>query len=421
MSNPSDDEEVAVLGAILTRGECYQEAANIIEESDLYRESHRLIWRAMTALADKGNRIDVISVASKLKEKQSLTKAGGTSGVSAMTDMLFDTQNIVYYAKQVKSASIGRDLKRIGRNLMGDSITPEQRMDIAFGALSDLNRRAVLSKERKVGEISHSIITDVLDGNGFTEGVPMGFAELDEPLGGLAKESLIILAARPSIGKSAFSLQVAANVAKRNVPVLYVSPEMSNDQLTKRLISMQSGVAYSKLTKRKELSIIDIKHLKEADEKIRTLPLVIDDSSDQTITDLRLKARRMQSTSGLGLLIVDYLQLLCEGDDSKEAVTIVSKGLKAIAKDLKIPVWAVSQLSRSIIYRDSQRPTLSDLRGSGQIEQDADVVMFLWFPAKKKSPDKIEIFIEKHRNGPMGQTMLYFDKNTTSFSNRGGW
>jgi replicative DNA helicase len=413
------EEEAAVIGAILTDGGCYQEAAAIIEEKDFYDERHRLIWRAMTSLTEKGDRIDLVSVCAKLKQKKALMSAGGSSGVSALTDTLFDVQNIAYYAKEVKSASIGRDLKRIGRNLMQDAIKPESRMDIAFGALSDLNRRAVLSKEVMVGDVSKSIMSDVLSGNGFTEGVPMGFLELDEPLSGLNKESLIILAARPSIGKSAFSLQVAANVAKRNVPVLYISPEMSKLQLTKRLLSMQSGVPYSSIMSRKKLSDSDMKDLKEADDKIRTIPLVIDDSSEQTITDVRLKARRMQATGGLGLVIIDYLQLLCEGDDSKENVTKISKGLKSIAKDLCIPVWAVSQLSRSIVYRDSQRPTLSDLRGSGQIEQDADVCMFLWFP-KKKDPEKIEIFIEKHRNGPLGQTTLHFDKATTKFTT-GEW
>ena len=418
MITPGEDEEVAVLGAILSDGACFQEASAIIEERDFYRESNRLIWRAMVALSDKGNSIDVISTCAKLKEHKALTSAGGSAGVSSMMDSLYDVQNIAYYAQEVKSASIGRDLKRIGSRLMLGDVKPEQRMDIAFSALSDLNRRASLTKETSVGDVSRGILADVIDGNGFAAGIPMGFPELDEPMSGLNTESLIVLAARPSIGKSAFSLQVAANVAKRNVPVLYLSPEMSKLQLTKRLLSMESGVPYTRIMNSK-LSDSDINDLKEADERIRTIPLVIDDASEQSITGLRLKARRMQATSGLGLVIIDYLQLLCEGDDSKEAVTKISKGLKSIAKDLCIPVWAVSQLSRSIVYRDSQRPTLSDLRGSGQIEQDADAVLMLWQP-KKSDGSKIEVFIEKHRNGPLGQTTLHFDKSTTKFTT-GEW
>jgi replicative DNA helicase len=417
MITPGEDEEVAVLGAILTDGACYQEASAIIEEDAFYREENKLIWRAMSALADAGNPIDLISVCAKLRDKKALTRAGGSSGVSSLMDSLFDIHNIKHYAREVLGASSGRELKRIGRQLMQDDVKPEQRMDIAFGRLSDLNKRTVLSGETSVGDISKGIISDVIDGNGFAAGVPMGFPELDEPLSGLNKESLIILAARPSIGKSAFSLQVAANVAKLNVQVLYLSPEMSKLQLTKRLMSMESGVPYSKIATSKKLSDDEILRLTEAEERIRVLPLKIDDSSEQTIVTAKLKARRVLPDGGL--LIIDYLQLLCEGDDSKEEVTKVSKGLKTIAKDLQIPVWAVSQLSRNIVYRDSQRPTLSDLRGSGQLEQDADAVLFLHFP-KRKDRSKIEIFIEKHRNGPLGTTTLHFDKSTTKFTT-GEW
>ena len=416
---PGSEEEVAVLGAILVQGSCYQDAAAHVVEADFFREEHRLIWRAMAALEEKGDRIDPVSVASKLKEKRCLTRAGGSLGISAMMDSLFDVQNVAHYAKHVKSASEGRELKRIGKNLMLDEIKPEQRMDIAFSALSDLNQRSGMGNAARVGDIAGGIMSDIVDGNGFDVGIKMGFTELDEPLSGLNKESLIVLAARPSIGKSAFSLQVALNVAKRNVPVLYVSPEMSNRQLTKRLLSMMSDVPYSKIMNSKGLTEKDMLRLKEAREQLDTIPLTIDDSSDHTVASVKLAARS-RARAGLGLLIVDYLQLLCEGDDSKEAVTIVSKGLKAIAKDLNIPVWAVSQLSRSIVYRDSQRPTLSDLRGSGQIEQDADAVLMLWKVAPKKNPDKIEIFIEKHRNGPLGQTTLNFDKETTKFTG-GEW
>jgi len=244
---PGAEEEEAVLGAILTRGECYQEAASVIEEADFYREENRLVWRAMAALDERGDRIDPVSVAAKLKEKRCLTRAGGSLGISSMMDVLFDTQNVIHYAKLVRLAADGRELKRIGKNLMLDEIKPEQRMDIAFSALSDLNQRSGMGNAAHVGDIASGIMSDIVDGNGFDLGIKMGFTELDEPLSGLNKESLIVLAARPSIGKSAFSLQVALNVAKRNTPVLYVSPEMSNRQLTKRLLSMMSDVPYSKI------------------------------------------------------------------------------------------------------------------------------------------------------------------------------
>jgi replicative DNA helicase len=213
------------------------------------------------------------------------------------------------------------------------------------------------------------------------------------------------------VGKSAFSLQVAWNIAKQGKRVFYVSPEMSKMQLTMRLLSMQSGVPYMSI-KAGKVSATELERVREARDMIINLPLDIDDSPDQTIESVRLQARRMQAGSGISLLMVDYLQLLCKGDDSKEAVTVVSKGLKGIAKDLSIPVWAVTQLSRQLEYRDDKRPRLSDIRGSGQLEQDADVVMFIWAPTHAKT----EVFVEKNRNGPLGATTLKFDKETTKFT-----
>ena len=413
------EEEAAVIGAILTQGSCYQDAASILELNYFYKEEHRLIWKAMTALFNDGKKIDAITVASRLKEHKCLTKAGGQSGIASMMDILFDTSNVKEYAKQVRSAYIGRGIKGLGRKLMMDDVSPEDRMDYAFSKLTEYNRKAALNREIKVGKVSEEIVSAVVDGNGFDSGIPTGFKELDEPLSGLKKEDFIILAARPSIGKSAFSLQVAAEIAQRGMSVLYVSPEMSQKQLTYRLLSLMSGVPYMKLIKQAGLTKNEIEMIKDAGNKIINLPLVIDDSSEQTISSIRPLARRHASPPNtLDLIMVDYLQLLCPGDDSKEAVTKISKGLKALAKDLDIPVWGVSQLSRSIIYRDSKRPVATDLRGSGQLEQDADVILMMWRP--RSTEDKVEVFIEKHRNGPLGTVTLDFDPDTTKFTT-GGW
>jgi replicative DNA helicase len=211
---------------------------------------------------------------------------------------------------------------------------------------------------------------------------------------------------------------VATNVAKGNHPVLFISPEMTELQLAQRMLSAESGVAYKKISKPSRMTESERISVREAYESTRTLPLVIDDSPDQTINDIRLKARRMEAKSGLDLIVVDYLQLLCEGDDTKEAITIVSKGLKAIAKTINIPVLAVSQLSRAMTYQNRKRPELTDLRGSGQLEQDADSVLFLWHPTGAK--DRIEVFIDKNRNGPLGAEEFYFEQDTTKFK-KGAW
>ena len=190
---------------------------------------------------------------------------------------------------------------------------------------------------------------------------------------------------------------------------------MSKLQLGMRLLSLESGVPYMKI-KSGKVKGDELERVRSAKNAILNLPLVIDDSPDQTIESVRLQARSMQARTGLDLLLVDYLQLLCEGDDSKENVTKVSRGLKSIAKDLHIPVWAVTQLSRQIEYRDDKRPHLSDVRGSGQIEQDVDACLFIWQATSKKT----EVFIEKNRNGPLSSCMLTFDKETTKFI-QGGW
>jgi replicative DNA helicase len=411
-------EEVAVLGACIQDDACWQEVYGYLNERDFFKEEHRLMWRAMCELSQEGTNVDIISVIGKLRAKKCLTRAGGASGVSTLSDFTPDVNNAMQYAKEVKRASTSRDLVRVGNGLRNEEVDPTRRMEIALGLLSDISNQSIMTREVLIGDVAEEIVARVVRREDELDGIKMGFPELDEAFGGLGAGSFYILAARPSLGKSAFTLQVAANVAKQGNPVLYVSPEMTEDQLARRLLSSESGVSYKKIPKPSTMSQSEVRAIEEAHEKIRLMPLVLDDTSKTTLADVRFKAQRMKSKGGLDLLIVDYLQLLCEGDDSKEAVTIVSKGLKALAKDLEIPVWAVSQMSRSSEYRDSKRPTLTDLRGSGHLEQDADAVSFLWFPTKAK--DRIEVFIEKHRNGPLATTNLVLNKHTTRFQ-PGGW
>ena len=415
------DEEVAVLGAVLQDPAALKEASGILLERDFYKEEHRLIWRAITELETEGKSIDVLSVVSKLKQHRCLTKVGGAAYLSSLSDYLPDVANVSYYAELVKKSYVDRELNKIGRKLQHKGMPPEQKMDIAFGALSELNRDSAITKESKVGVVSADVMSKIVEGNGFHEGVKIGFPALDEPLNGLNREHYIILAARPGVGKSAFSLQVAANVAAKGNNVLFISPEMSEKQLTMRLLSLRSGVNHEHIVKPQNLEPGEVDSLRAAHEGIRTLPLTIDDSSEQTITQVRLKARRIQATSGLDLLMIDYLQLLCEGDDSKEKVTMVSRGLKAIAKDLCVPVWACSQLRRAYGDEVHKRPDKSQLRGSGQLEQDADAILLMWHPSQKDK-SKVEVIIDKNRHGRLGQTTLHFEKKTTAFSERdSGW
>lgn len=417
MTIPGVDEEEAVLGAILAQGECYREAAMILEENDYYKEEHRFLWRAMSKLDEEGKKIDAVSVQTKLKQHQCLTRVGGARALSSLMDVLFDVSNVPEYAKAVKDASCGRKLKQTGRRLMNENIEPERRLDIGFSDLTEINKSAAYGKKVRVGDVSAEILSTIVGGNGFGSGVRTGFHNLDGPLNGLQNQSYYILGARPSIGKSALALQISSYVAAAGKPVLYISPEMTQEQLTMRLLSLESGVPYDDIVKgiTKE---DDRDALIEANGRIQALPLHIDDSSDQNVSNIRLKARQ-QAGDGLGLLVVDYLQLLCPEDDDKATVTKISKGLKAIGKDLDIPVLACAQLRRRY-GQENRKPDSARLKGSGQIEQDADGVLLIWRP-DRDNKTKIEVFIDKHRNGPLGQTMLAFDSKTTRFTETDVW
>ena len=412
------DNEIAVLAACFLDDDALLKASSTLQERDFYREQHRIIWRAMQTLTATGDPVDILSVTNLLRDKRDLTRAGGSSYISSLLDQLPDVSNVEHYALEVKKESQSRDLVRIGRILMDDSTPPSSRMETGFGLLSDLSNASVKSREVLVGDVAREIVNRVQGGIDAADGIRMGYVGLDDPLGGLSPGDYIILAARPSIGKSAFALQVAGNVAKDNHPVLYISPEMTDLSLTQRLLASESSVSYKKLSKPSTMSENDKRLVTDAYARIKTLPLVIDESPDQTLEEVALKARRMKSKSGLGLIIVDYLQLLCPGDDTKEEITRISKGLKTIAKNLEIPMLAVSQLSRTMTYQNRKRPELTDLRGSGQLEQDADSVLFLWHPTKAK--DKIEVFIEKNRNGPLGAVSFNFNSDTTRFE-VGAW
>jgi replicative DNA helicase len=409
-----NDEEAAVLGAALLDRAAFTIASDIVTEKNFYREQNRLIWRAMLRLSQEDKPIDLVSVSSKLKEQKCLTRAGGSSYLSSLTDVCPDVANVSFYAEAVKTAWSGRELERVGNTLKDDSIPPKQRLELGINALTEIVKVSVPNRESSAGDIASDIFENVLKGNGKHMGIKIGFNELDVALDGINKDDFIVIGARPSVGKSAFTLQVGLNVARTGKHVLYVSPEMSKLQLGMRLLSLESGVPYMRI-KSGKVKEDELERVRKAKDAILNLPLIIDDSPDQTIESVRLQARSMQARTGLDLLLVDYLQLLCEGDDSKENVTKVSRGLKSIAKDLHIPVWAVTQLSRQIEYRDDKRPHLSDVRGSGQIEQDCDAVLFIWAPNKQKT----EVFIEKNRNGPLGSVMLTFDKETTKFIGEG--
>jgi replicative DNA helicase len=413
----NSDEELAVLGAILLDSSVFFEIDGYLNENDFYSGQNRLVYRAIVDLTLEGAPIDVLTVVARLRDNKCLTKAGGPVYVSSLTDSCPDPGNIKFYADKIIEQSTARELASIGKRILDGASNPRETLERAMSSIISLSDRAIVSREEPIGDLTGGVLNHLINGNEVNLGIKTGFGDLDKYIWGMAPGDLVLVGARPSVGKSAFALQVATNVARSGNQVLFVSPEMTKDQLSRRLLSVESGVSYKKILHGNKLSDREKGALQEAHKRIVTLPLVVDDGPHQTLADLRLKARRMQARAGLSMIVVDYLQLLCEGDDSKEAVTIVSRGLKAMAKDLSIPVFAASQLSRALSYREDQRPTLTDLRSSGQLDQDADLVLMMYHTTKEK--DKVEIFLEKHRNGPLGGHIYNFNKDTTEFTSRG--
>lgn len=416
-----NESEDCVLGSILISPAAWAEVGGYLQERDFFHEGNRLIFKAIKHLSQEGKPVDSVSVMNKLKDEQCLTRAGGGSYISSLLDVVQDVANVSHHATEVKTVSVGRDKVRIGKFLSNKSSTPREDLVKAFSSINDLLSTAIVQNTKSAGELSDGLLGEILNGDAAeVEGIKIGFSALDNVLWGLHGGELCLLGARPSIGKSAFSLQVAMNVAKRNHGVLFIAPEMSHDQMTRRMLSVESGVKYSKILKCRYLSKADKEALREAGRRLAPLPLNIDETSQQTANLVRSKALIMKASApGLGLLIVDHLGLLACGDDSYESISKISFQLKSIAKDLNIPVWACSQLSRNIEYRDDRRPKLSDLRSSGTLEQDAGQVLFMWNP-KKGDKSKVEIFLEKHRNGPLGSATYKFDSDTTKFTS-GSW
>jgi replicative DNA helicase len=242
--------------------------------------------------------------------------------------------------------------------------------------------------------------------------------KFDAVTGGLSPSDLIVIGAQPSVGKSAFSLWISKLVAEQNKRVLFISLEMSAEQIATRMLSAESGIPYTRIQDGK-LEEIARDQVRNADLKLRTLPFIVDDRSGQSISDIRTKARREQVRAGLDLLVVDYLQIACADPSDVAQVSLTITGLKGIAKDLGIPVIALSQLSRNIEHRDGKEPQLSDLKQSSQIEQDADLAGFLYYK-DRRSLDKLTFVVKKHRNGPLGEILYFFDKNIQRFNELDG-
>jgi len=428
---PHDIEaEMSVLGSAMLHKDAISKIADVLKPDDFYNENHRHIYEAVYTLFEKSSPIDVLSVSSTLKTKKRLGKIGGNTYLAQLVNSVPTASNASHYATIVHKKRMLRDMIEASDYISGLGYQEDQEVD----GLLDQAEQKILSivkfTTKQFAHLKDSLseawerIDNLHKNKDQLRGVPTGFKEMDNKLAGLQKSDLIILAARPSVGKTSLALDIARNAAiNHKIPVGIFSLEMATHQIVDRMLAAEADVNMWKIrTGNLSTEGDDFLRIQGALDKLSQAPIFIDDDPSSNIIQMRAKARRLHAENNLGLLIVDYLQLMTPRRDSDslvERMTENSRFLKSLARELKIPVLAISQLSRAVEQRTPPIPRLSDLRDSGSIEQDADVVMFIYREDKykKDSPKQniAEIIIDKHRNGPTGRFDLYFNDKRTSF------
>lgn len=423
------EAEKSLLGSLIMDRESINKVADFLQPEDFYNKAHQNIYKAVFALFEKREPIDLLSTSNKLEEMNLLNEVGGISYISSLATSVPTSAHINSYAKIVQKKKMLRDLIDTAHYIIGlgyqEEDDVENLLDEAEKKLFAVSNRSLtksfLPLDKMVLDEAMDRITSQHDE---IRGCRTNFPELDDTLGGLQKSDLIILAARPSVGKTALTLNIALNVAKQNIPVGIFSMEMSLDQIIDRFLALESGVSLHHLRTGKLGD--ELQDVAGACESLRSLPIYVDDTPSPNILQMRAMARRLQADKGLGLLIVDYLQLMTSRrsyDSPVQQVTEISRGLKGLAKELNIPILAVSQLSRAVEQREGHKPRLSDLRDSGSIEQDADLVMFIhrddkinFEKAKRENKlNQAQVIIAKHRNGPTGQIDFKVDPASLRF------
>ncbi len=430
---PQDIEmEKALLGALMLSQNAMYEVADLIAVDSFYAGKHRVIFDAMLALYAKGEPIDVVTLSGKLKERKELAGIGGAAYLSELTGAAASPGRARHYAQNVQNKFVLRSLldaaSKIGELGFAEDREIEEVLDEAQSAVFSVSQAPMLRTftaiKEELGEAWERLENLQKHQGDALRGVPTGFPSLDNLLAGFQKSDLVILAARPSMGKTALALDIARQTAiKHGTPVGIFSLEMATDQLVDRMLAAQAGVDSWRLRTGKIKGDDDYDRLQEAISTLSEAPIYIDDKASTTVLTMRSVARRLKMEKGLGLIVVDYLQLITptharSGDSMVQQVTEISRSLKGLARELEVPVLALSQLSRAVEQRRG-RPRLSDLRDSGSIEQDADVVMFIHREDKMSDnsdrPGIAEILVEKHRNGPVGKVDLRFDEQKTTF------
>lgn len=429
--------EEAVLGALMLEKWAVEVVAEILVADSFYKESNKLIFEAILTLFANSQPTDLLSVTIQLKKLGNLDIVGGAYYITQLTDRVASASNVEFHARVIAQKAIQRNLIRISgettRNAFDDTTDVFELLDEHISSVTKLSEKAIVSNISSSSELFTNSIkkNELLLLNKGVNGVPSGFKDIDKILGGWQKSDLIIIAARPSMGKTALVLCLLRNASVDfKKPTAIFSLEMSKDQLYSRLQSQESGLPIEKITKI-GLDNIEMGIMFDSCQALKNAPIYFEDKPSQTILEITLKARKLKREKGIEMIIIDYLQLMkgsVKGNREQE-VSEISRGLKALAKDLDIPVIALSQLSRAVESRGGdKKPMLSDLRESGSIEQDADVVGFLYRPEYygiSETDDGIptkgfaQLIIAKHRNGGIGEIPLKWTAEQTKFSNWG--
>jgi replicative DNA helicase len=427
------EAERSVLGALMLDKDAIIKVANLIRTGDFYKDAHNLIYEVMIELYEKREPIDVLSLSNRLEEKNQLEKIGGSSYLTSLVNSVPSSSNIVHYAKVVQKKSTLRKLIITASEIveMGykESEDVEKILDEAEQRLFGVSQKYIKQDFipiKSILEDAFNRIDELHKSDHKLRGVPTGYPDMDNILAGFQKSDLIIIAARPSIGKTTLALDLARQIGvKEKVPVGIFSLEMGADQLIDRMLSAQSGVDLWRLRTGRLKSgeaDDDFQRIGEAMGILSEAPIFIDDTGSANVMEMRTMARRLQAEHNVGVIIIDYLQLMegrSGGDNRVNEISEISRSLKQLARELNIPIIALSQLSRAVESRSPQIPKLSDLRESGSIEQDADVVLMLYREDREKpdTPNKniVEVHVAKHRNGPVGKFSLYFQENSTTF------
>jgi replicative DNA helicase len=425
------EAEQAVLGAMMLDHNAVITAMEVLQPHDFYREIHRTIFEAMENLHRENKEIDLITLPEELRRMKKLDAAGGLEYVLSLPNLVATAANIEYHANIVKDKAMTRDLITTCTDLTTEAYDGEKEAD---KLIDDAERKIFhLAENKKSGDFDPvgKVVEDTLDkisklyeNKAGLTGLPTGFRDLDKLTSGLQPSDLILIAARPSMGKTAFTLNIAQNVGVRqHKTVAFFSLEMSKEQLVQRLLCQISHIDSQKLRTGQLNTDKDWAQLTDACDKLYQAPIYIDDTPGISVSEMRSKARRLKSEHGLDLIIVDYLQLM-QGRNSEsrqQEISEISRSLKALARELKVPLIALSQLSRSVESRQDKRPMLSDLRESGALEQDADIVAFLYredyYDKETENQHITEVIVAKHRNGPTDTVKLYFRGEYTLFLN----